>query len=253
MALTIVLKRDEDYTKPFKYNGIETRYNVSKDGTITDENGNVVPTRPMYNKGYVAVYLRDRKAGLAKPMSVHRVVATTFIPNPNNLPEVNHINLIKDDNRLCNLEWVSKSENSMHKVINNVGPFLPGEKNVTSKYTDAQIDDVCKMLEEGKLTNSEISKRTGVSTAMVSMVKIGKVRRYQSNSHHWETHKKADMYGDNHHSLVINSTIAKQICELLAKGERAKTIAKRFGIKKYIVDNIKYRASWTCISKDYVW
>ena len=45
---------------------------------------------------------------------VHRLVAETFIPNPHNLTEVNHINGDKTDNRVCNLEWISREDNVRH-------------------------------------------------------------------------------------------------------------------------------------------
>ena len=69
-----------------------------------------------YNtNGYNYVYLN------CKMYYYHRVIAEQFIPNPNNLPEVDHINRIKDDNRIENLRWVSNSENKMNKTsYNNV-------------------------------------------------------------------------------------------------------------------------------------
>jgi hypothetical protein len=60
-------------------------------------------------KGYLITCLYN---GKTKTMSVHRWIALTFIPNPNNLPQVDHINEIKTDNRVCNLRWVTNEYNT---------------------------------------------------------------------------------------------------------------------------------------------
>lgn len=65
-------------------------------------------------KGYLVVRLMKNNKQYTKP--VHRLVAETFIPNPNNFPQVNHINYIRDDNRICNLEWVTNQRNSEHSL-----------------------------------------------------------------------------------------------------------------------------------------
>jgi len=60
------------------------------------------------------------KNGYKKGLSVHRLVALAFLPNPKNKKEVNHINGINKDNMLSNLEWCTSSENSIHAFVNNL-------------------------------------------------------------------------------------------------------------------------------------
>jgi len=64
------------------------------------------------NSGYEMVFLRFK--GLKKGLYVHRLVAIHFIDNPKNKLDVNHINGIKTDNRLENLEWLTRLENMEH-------------------------------------------------------------------------------------------------------------------------------------------
>ena len=62
-----------------------------------------------YNTGYVYVGLS--KDGFVRKFKIHRLVATAFIPNPENKPCVDHLNAVRDDNRVENLHWVDASEN----------------------------------------------------------------------------------------------------------------------------------------------
>lgn len=64
------------------------------------------------NKGYNQVDLY--KNGIRTTIKIHRLVAIAFLKNPNNLPVVNHINSLRNDNRVENLEWVTFSENNFH-------------------------------------------------------------------------------------------------------------------------------------------
>ncbi len=74
-------------------------------------------------QGYLAVILAKNK--VARQHKIHRLVATYFIPNPNNYEFVNHINFDRKDNRIENLEWVSRRENITHGILN---------KKTASKY-----------------------------------------------------------------------------------------------------------------------
>ena len=70
------------------------------------------------NKGYKLLSLT--KNNKSKSFQVHRLVALAFIPNPFNKEQVNHINGIKDDNRVENLEWNTAHENMKHAYKNNL-------------------------------------------------------------------------------------------------------------------------------------
>lgn len=71
--------------------------------------------------GYLQVALT--KNNKTKTVLLHRLIAEHFIDNPNNYPCVNHKNGLKDDNRIENLEWCTKSENTLHAFNNNLGGF----------------------------------------------------------------------------------------------------------------------------------
>ena len=72
-----------------------------------------IKTTPVFGSaGYCQLMLY--KGNVGKMFQVHRIVCLAFIPNPNNLPTVNHKNGIRTDNRLDNLEWCSYRDNELH-------------------------------------------------------------------------------------------------------------------------------------------
>lgn len=89
----------------------ESEYSASTEGFIFSKRMNRFLTQN--SKGW---YLNIKlcKNGIKYPDKVHRIIAKTFIPNPLNLLEINHKNGIKTDNRVDNLEWVSRSQNIRH-------------------------------------------------------------------------------------------------------------------------------------------
>ena len=74
--------------------------------------GRILKPKKKY-KGYLSVDLHG-KDGDVKTRQVHRLVALAFIPNPDNLPDVNHIDENPGNPKLSNLEWVTKSQNMRH-------------------------------------------------------------------------------------------------------------------------------------------
>lgn len=102
------------------YNGVVfERYEVSNTGKVRSLNFNRTgKTKELkqtkINSGYLQVQLWKKGSEKSKYCLVHRLVAEVFIPNPNNLPEVNHIDENKENNSVENLEWLSHPKNIIH-------------------------------------------------------------------------------------------------------------------------------------------
>lgn len=84
------------------------------------------------HKRYTTVHLC--KNGIMKRIPVHRLVAEAFIPNPDNKPEIDHVNTNKKDNRVCNLRWVTKIENRNNPITKKmIQDSLKKETNPKNK------------------------------------------------------------------------------------------------------------------------
>ena len=87
-------------------------YQVSNFGNVKNIKTNHILKGGDNGRGYRFIFLCYNKK---KRFYIHRLVATAFIDNPNNYPEVNHIDGDKNNNRVDNLEWCSSLMNSLHK------------------------------------------------------------------------------------------------------------------------------------------
>lgn len=93
--------------------GFEGLYQVSNVGQIKSLKSNKILKPAPDKDGYLLVNLH--KDGKQKTFKVHRLVAAAFLPNEDELPQVDHINNDKTDNRVCNLQWISNVENNRKK------------------------------------------------------------------------------------------------------------------------------------------
>lgn len=89
------------------------------------------------SKGYERFRLKHRSFSCY----VHRLVAQYFLPNPQNLPHVHHINHIKTDNRVSNLMWTTIEENNDHNIKLTVDSLIQ-LLDVTTTYTKQNIIDI---------------------------------------------------------------------------------------------------------------
>ena len=112
-------------------------------------------------RGYQIVSLR--KDDKRKNKYVHRLVAEAFIPNPNNLSEVNHKNLNKKDNTVDNLEWCTNVENKRHYLKTDTGKsnILKRQEKVNKKYQERirkATPQIIYLYKEKNKTIAEINK-----------------------------------------------------------------------------------------------
>lgn len=105
--------------------GYDGRYQVSNYGRVRSLRLNKINgkfktliIKPSSRKGYLLYGLS--KNGKTKTYSAHRLVALSFIENPNGYDQINHKNGIKNDNRVINLEWCNGSMNIRHAYDNNL-------------------------------------------------------------------------------------------------------------------------------------
>ena len=132
-----------------------------------------------YNStGYETVQIYVK--GKLKQVSVHRLVALTFIDNPNNKEEVNHISGDKTDNKEFNLEWVTHMENVQHALKNNLWVYPSGLDSRRNVYSKKELKRVYNELMSGNTNISDISRKTGVGLDTIFLIKSGK--RYQDLS-----------------------------------------------------------------------
>lgn len=197
--------------------------------------------KPSINKeGYVRVSLHDKENVIS--IAVHRLVAIYFIPNPENNPLVNHIDSIRHNNMVFNLEWVTHSENSKHMVSVGNNSNFEGTNNPRAKFTEAQILDIRHDLRVDEV----IAKDYNVAPSTITNIKNG--TRYTSIGGPIRTKgaRTNQVRGENQGTAAITNEIARQIkYELFPSGMTQAAIAKKFNITKNVVYRVVHNMSYS--------
>ena len=125
--------------------GWEGLYEVSTEGEVRNKLTNHIIVGDYNSTGYKRVCLYNKNHNSSKQrFFIHRLVAETFIPNPDNLPEVNHIKIvIPPNNSIENLEWSNRKDNERHSHIIGTKPYKPfivEYKNGGRKQYDFKTD-----------------------------------------------------------------------------------------------------------------
>lgn len=162
-------------------------YKISNFGRVLGKRGTILHQQKT-NCGYMIVHLSNGK--LKKWCSVHRLVANAFIPNDNNLPNVNHIDEVKDNNIVTNLEWCSLSYNQSYNDKGQRMIQTKRERGIPIVPQSA-IDGHIKALSKPVIcveTNKEFSSASEASRSMnLSVCAVMNAIRFnrRSGGYHW--------------------------------------------------------------------
>lgn len=191
--------------------------------------------------GYQSVSIRYLDGKIGHHL-VHRLVAQAFLDNPENKPVVNHKNLVKHDNRLVNLEWVTYQENNQHMHDNNANRDDEGVA-FWAIYSKDQIVKVCEMLRDGR-RNVDIEKETKVSNSVVYAVRARII---------WLDISKDYEFREKSRQRKISTETIHWICKQIVSGRSNIDIAVELGNKVSRQDVCKIRVGllYSDISKQY--
>ena len=169
-------------------------YFVSTRGRIRGLKGKIFNGKPNTRVGYVLCWIK-KSTGQDVSMSVHVLVARTFIPNPDNKPVVNHINGNRCDNQVNNLNWATHSENSGCMKLNKIPP--------NNKRKVAQFDPDGQLI---KVWDSLIEAAASIQANRKTMSRICRNNSIYCG-YKWKYVDTDKIEGEEWRSVFFNSTI----------------------------------------------
>jgi hypothetical protein len=171
--------------------GFENYYCATPDGRVFSLNyHNTGRTRELAQSSLVdrrrssdTFYRRAKMSHITRgtPTAIHRIIALTFIPNPENLSQVNHIDGDKGNNRVENLEWTNNAANQKHAYLNGLHIYPKGEAHPMAELTEEQVMEIrshlnCTPKFKGQLV--ELGDLYGVSNSTICDIKMRKTWRH---------------------------------------------------------------------------
>lgn len=143
-------------------NGKISNYLISDSGNIVNKITNKTRKNQKDKDGYSVIYINKTN------YKVHRLVALTYIANPNNYSQINHIDNNRSNNHYSNLEWTTQQLNIKHKVDCNRNPV--GQDSCRAKLTEKEVLQIRNLYNTKKITQAKLALKFGVSQMQISYI-----------------------------------------------------------------------------------
>lgn len=215
---------------------INNNYHISRKGDIYSYYTNRMLKQRNNKKGYPSIYLTINGKGTT--LVVHRLVAQTFIPNPENLPQVNHIDGNKENNSVENLEWCTNEYNMKHSWEIGLRESLKGTDIGTSKLLEHEVIEIY----ESEESSYKLSKKYNVSTSAINLIRSDEIW-----SHITEDKIKGVQPLNNFRNNIFSLEEVRDIYEQDGKN---KDIASVYNVPESTIRSIRNGNSYENITKN---
>lgn len=212
----------------------DTVYSVSNLGNIRNDKTHMLLKANSTRQGYKRITIWHKQ--LSYTIAVHRMIAEVFLGNPSgNANIVNHIDGDPSNNRVSNLEWCTVSANIQHAY--DTGLAKRGEESVSSILSEQEVIEIKIALSSN--TVRSLARRYGVSDATISHIRNGDTWAHvmpELNSQLSDPEK--------YHKYKIKATDIPEIRKAFVAGDSDTNIAKRYGVHRASIYNIRNGKSW---------
>jgi len=227
------MKVNVEFFRPIIINNIKTKYLISDLGRVRNSvSGRILKNNEFKNKReYVNLYIN----GIQYRRQISRLVAKAFIPNPDNLPVVNHKDGNVKNNYSNNLEWSTHKDNSIH--ARDIGLTCIGERSHFNKYPKKLIISICNDLVKGK-TTKELSLKYDLSQSYITELYYKKFWRHVTKKYEFPPKK------DFNFTLKYPIELKEEIISLIKMGFSNKEIKEKLFLKnndavRNVIDRIR--------------
>lgn len=233
---------------------IETYFYISNIGSVLNSfTGNILtPTKNEFGYLKTNIVVGNNE----KTVRIHRLVSQAFIPNPENKPEVNHINCKKWLNWVGNLEWVTSKENKEHAIKNglyqNASFLRVGIQRPNHVYDEEIVHLVCKLLESG-MHVKKVAETLRVDEWLPRDIKYNRKWKYISSQYNIPKPGEIPKFkkSEKYFSAKLTEDQVHQACKLMEQGKSNAEVSRITGINISTVSPIRLGKAWTYISSKY--